>query len=83
MYDLQKLLWDVRKEPELAERFRTEPDSVLDDYGIEGEERTAMKALDFKTLYERGANPYLLYFCALQIGVDRAGYYARLRGESK
>ncbi|WNM35721.1 hypothetical protein RKE30_37870 [Streptomyces sp. Li-HN-5-11] len=82
MYDLQRLLWDVRKDPELAERFRTEPDTVLDDYGIEGEERTAMRALDFKTLYERGANPYLLYFCALQIGVDRADYYARLRGES-
>jgi hypothetical protein len=83
VYDLQRLLWDVRKEPELAERFRTEPDSVLDDYGIKGEERTAMRALDWKTLYERGANPYLLYFCALQIGVDRADYYARLRGESK
>ncbi|MFF7735909.1 hypothetical protein [Streptomyces sp. NPDC007984] len=81
MYDLQRLLWDVRKEPELAERFRTEPDAVLDDYGIDGEERTAMRALDWKTLYERGANPYLLYFCALQIGVDRADYYARLRGE--
>lgn len=82
MYALQKLLWDVRKDPALASRFRTEPDSVLDDYGVEGEERTAMRELDFKTLYDRGANPYLLYFCALQIGVDRAEYYARLRGEA-
>ncbi|MFJ3776274.1 hypothetical protein ACIPX0_31730 [Streptomyces sp. NPDC090075] len=83
MYDLQRLLWDVRKQPLLAERFRTEPDAVLDEYRIEGKEREAMRALDFKTLYERGANPYLLYFCALQIGVDRADYYARLRGETK
>lgn len=82
MYDLQKLLWEVRKDPSLAERFRAEPDAVLDDYGIEGAERTAMRTLDFKALYERGANPYLLYFCALQIGVDRAEYYARIRGEA-
>lgn len=81
MYELQKLLWDVRKDLQLAERFRAEPDAVLDEYGIEGVERAAMKALDFKTLYDRGANPYLLYFCALQIGVDRAEYYARVRGE--
>ncbi|PZG08945.1 hypothetical protein [Nonomuraea aridisoli] len=81
MYSLQKLLWDVRKDPALADRFRAAPDTVLDEYGIEGVERTAMAALDFKTLYDRGANPYLLYFCALQIGVDRAEYYARLRGE--
>lgn len=82
MYDLQKLLWEVRKDPSLAERFRTEPDAVLDEYGIEEPERTAMRSLDFKALYERGANPYLLYFCALQIGVDRAEYYARIREEA-
>jgi hypothetical protein len=81
MYALQKLLWDVRKDAALAQRFRAEPDTVLDEYGITGEERAAMRAMDVKTLYDRGANPYLLYFCALQIGVDRADYYARLRGE--
>ncbi|HEY9524931.1 MAG TPA: hypothetical protein VIR33_16965 [Thermopolyspora sp.] len=81
MYNLQKLLWDVRKEPALAERFRADPNAVLDEYGIDGVERAAMIAMDIKTLYDRGVNPYLLYFCALQIGVDRAEYYARLRGE--
>ncbi len=81
MYELQKLLWDIRKDIALAVRFREGCDSILDDYGIEGVERDAMRDLDFKTLYDRGANPYLLYFCALQIGVDRAEYYARIRGE--
>lgn len=81
MYDLQRLLWDIRKKPTLAVRFRENPQAVLNEYGISDQERTAMTALDFKTLYERGANPYLLYFCALQIGVDRADYYARIRGE--
>ncbi|MFG3603782.1 hypothetical protein [Micromonospora chersina] len=81
MFQLQQMLWDIRKDIALATRFQNEPDVVLDSYGIEGVERDAMRTLDFKTLYERGANPYLLYFCALQIGVDRAEYYTRIRGE--
>ena len=39
MYDLQRLLWDIRKKSTLAERFRKEPDAVLDEYGIENVER--------------------------------------------
>ncbi|MGC5021429.1 hypothetical protein [Micromonospora sp. DT47] len=81
MFQLQQMLWDIRKDIALATRFQNEPDAVLDSYGIEGVERDAMRTLDFKTLHERGANPYLLYFCALQIGVDRAEYYTRIRGE--
>lgn len=82
MFELQQLLWDIRKDPALAADFRDDPDVVLGRYGIVGVERDAMRDLDFKTLYDRGANPYLLYFCALQIGVDRAEYYARVRGEA-
>lgn len=81
MYELQKLLWDVRRDLSLAERYRADPEAVLDEYRIVGDERTAMRTFDFKTLFDRGVNPYLLYFCALQLGVDRAEYYARLRGE--
>jgi hypothetical protein len=81
LFELQQLLWDIRKDAALAARFQQDPEGVLDAYGIEGVEREAMRSLDFKTLYDRGANPYLLYFCALQIGVDRTEYYARIRGE--
>jgi hypothetical protein len=80
LFKIQKLLWDVRRDLALAERYRREPDVVLDEYGIAGEEREEMRTLDFKALYGRGVNPYLLYFCALQLGVDRAEYYANLRG---
>jgi len=81
MYALQKLLWDVRRQPATASRYGEDPDEVLDEYGIVGPQRAAMKAFDFKALYDQGANPYLLYFCALQLGVDRQEYYARIRGE--
>lgn len=81
MYPVEKLLWDVRRHPALAARFATEPDAVLDEYGVRGVERDAMRAFDVKRLYDAGANPYLLYFCALQLGLPRAEYYARIRGE--
>lgn len=81
MYSLHKLLWDIRRDRDLKSRYLQEPDGVLDEYGIDGEWRDLMKNLDFKSMYERGINPYLLYFCAIQLEVDRADYYAQIRGE--
>ncbi|MBL5973741.1 MAG: hypothetical protein D3X82_08265 [Candidatus Leucobacter sulfamidivorax] len=81
MYELHKLLWDIRKDPELAESFRADPTPILDEYGLEGDAREAMATLDFKKLHEIGANPYLIYFCAIQLRVDRAEYYAQIREE--
>lgn len=81
MYGLHKLLWELRRDPALAERFRREPAAVLDRYELTAEERAAITDRDFRLLFDRGVNPYLLYFCALQIGVSRDSYYAQLRGE--
>jgi hypothetical protein len=81
VYALHKLLWELRRDPALAERFRAGPDDVLANYELAPGDRAAMRTRDFRALYERGANPYLLYFCALQIGVSRQDYYAQLRGE--
>jgi hypothetical protein len=72
VYFLHKLLWELRRDPALAARFRDDPDGVLDGYELDPAERAAIAARDFRTLYDRGANPYLLYFCALQIGAEQA-----------
>lgn len=79
MYAVHKLLWDVRRDPATARRFHDTPDEVLDEYSITGEERESMRTLDLKRLYDVGANPYLLYFCALQLGVPRQEYYDHIR----
>lgn len=81
MFELHKLLWDIRKDAELAERFLAEPSSILDEYGVSGEAGEALASFDFKKLHEIGANPYLIYFCAIQLQFDRAEYYAQIRGE--
>lgn len=81
MYALHKLLWDIRRDAATKDKFMTDSAAVLDEYDIHGEWRELMTNLDFKQMYERGINPYLLYFCAIQLEVDRADYYARIRGE--
>lgn len=81
MYELHMLLWNMRKDPALASRFLADPQPVLDEYDLEADAREAMANLDFKKLHEVGANPYLIYFCAIQLEVDRAQYYAQIRGE--
>lgn len=83
MYELHQLLWDIRRHPEVKQRYQSSADDVLDDYGIHGEFRDWMKSLDFKSMYEHGINPYLLYFCAIQLQVDRAAYYSQIRGETQ
>ncbi|WP_366076980.1 hypothetical protein [uncultured Aeromicrobium sp.] len=81
MYSVHKLLWDIRRDPSVKDRYMRDSGKVLDEYGIEDEFRTHLQQLDFKSMYEKGINPYLLYFCAIQLEVDRAEYYARIRGE--
>lgn len=81
MYALQKLLWDIRNVPEVAARFSSDRIGVIDAYGIEEPDRSSMADLDFRSMFDRGVNPYLLYFCAIQLEVPRDQYYAQLREE--
>ncbi len=81
MYSLHKLLWDIRRNSSVRDAYMANGDQVLDSYGVSGTLRSMMQRLDFKGLYEAGVNPYLLYFCAIQLEIDRAEYYARIRGE--
>jgi hypothetical protein len=83
MYAIHSLLWDIRRDPQVKAAYFADSGSVLDQYGIEGDFRVFMETLDFKSMYERGVNPYLLYFCAIQLEVDRADYYSQIRGEKK
>ncbi len=80
-YRLQKLLWDLRRSPALAARFKEAPDAVGREYGLSEEQVRWLTERDVKTLYEQGLNPYLLYFGSLQLGVSRPEYYERLRGQ--
>lgn len=59
-YQVDKLLRDLRREPELAERFRDDVDAVLKGYQIDEVERDLLKRWEVRELYDRGVNPLLL-----------------------
>jgi|DewCreStandDraft_5_1066085.scaffolds.fasta_scaffold00177_71 hypothetical protein len=82
MYRLHKFLWELRRNPDLAERFRADPDQTMRDYGLDDEEVRAIKEKDFSKLYRAGVNPYILLFGAVHMGVPRQEYYERVRSGS-
>ena len=59
-YQVDKLLRDLRREPELAARFRDDVEAVLDRYQIDAVERDLLKCWEIRELYDRGVNPLLL-----------------------
>ena len=59
-YQVDKLLRDVRRDSQLAARFRDDIDSVLDAYTLDAEERDLLKRWEIRQLYDRGVNPLLL-----------------------
>jgi aromatic-ring opening dioxygenase LigAB LigA subunit len=59
-YQVDKLLRDLRREPELAARFRNDVEAVLDQYQIDAVERDLLKRWEVRELYDRGVNPLLL-----------------------
>ena len=59
-YQVDKLLRDLRRDQELAARFRTDIDSVMDGYQLASDERDLLKRWEIRALFDRGVNPLLL-----------------------
>ena len=59
-YQVDKLLRDIRRDNQLAARFRNDIDEVLNNYQLEVEERELLKRWEIRRLYDRGVNPLLL-----------------------
>ncbi len=85
-YQVDKLLRDIRRDIQLAARFRDDTDRVLDGYKLDPDERELLKRWEIRKLYERGVNPLLLllahgpagkhmrdYAAAMNAGDDREG----------
>ncbi len=59
-YQVDKLLRDIRRDAQLATRFRTDIDGVLANYKLEADECELLKRWEIRKLYDRGVNPLLL-----------------------
>jgi hypothetical protein len=55
-----KMIFEVRRDPALRERFRADLEGLMRDYGLSEEERAAFRRVDIKRLGELGMHPYFL-----------------------
>lgn len=60
IYSLQKLIREINRDPSMRERFMEAPDSVVAEWDLTEEERTALVVRDYGVLYRLGVHGLLL-----------------------
>jgi hypothetical protein len=80
LYEVQKLLFHVNREPKVLNRFLGERKTLIAEYRLTQEEQCALLETDFRSLYEMGVHSLLLGPLAATLGVSFPDYLAILRG---
>ena len=79
LYQMQKFLFDINRDPAVQKRFLAERTQVLSVYDLTPEEREAIIAGDIGLLYVLGANGQLLMHYAALLGMEWSAYIAAMR----
>jgi hypothetical protein len=79
LYYLQKLLYNLNRDPALQARFKTDRVAVLADYDLSGEELKALTDPDVGLLYVLGVNGQLLMHYAALVGQSWDEYIEAMR----
>jgi hypothetical protein len=78
LYYLQKLLYELNREPRVRARFDADRDAVLAEYELTDEERAAVLEGDIGLLYVLGVNGQLLMHYSALIGQEWDEYIAAM-----
>ncbi|MSQ20964.1 MAG: hypothetical protein EXR39_15760 [Betaproteobacteria bacterium] len=57
---VNRLIFDVRRDSALLQRFHADLGGVMADYGLSVAEQAALRAVDLKALAALGVHPYFL-----------------------
>jgi hypothetical protein len=68
LYYVQKLLYQLNRDPAVRKRFDGDRASLLDEYELTSEERTAIEGGDIGLLYVMGVNGQILMHYAALLG---------------
>ena len=79
LYQLQKFLYELNREPALQEQHRADLPGLLDRYELTAEERRAIEAGDVGLIYVLGANGQLLMHYAAFLGMTWPAYIQAMR----
>jgi hypothetical protein len=79
LYHVQKLLYQLNRDPAIRKRFDANRSEVLGDYELTGEERTAILDGDIGLLYVMGVNGQILMHYAALLGQPWDVYIEAMR----
>lgn len=79
LYYVQKLLYQLNRDPAIRKRFDTDREALLDEYELDVEERTAIQNGDVGLLYVMGVNGQILMHYAALLGQPWDVYIAAMR----
>ena len=79
LYYVQKLMYELNRDPRVRERFSADRDEVLRDYDLSAEEIDAITAPDIGLLYVMGVNGQLLMHYAALCGFEWQEYITAMR----
>jgi hypothetical protein len=84
LYYLQKLLYQLNRDPHVRRRYDTDLAGLLSEYKLDEEESRAIHTGDIGLLYVLGVNGQLLMHYAAQLGYEWNEYLQAMReGERK
>jgi hypothetical protein len=70
LYYVQKLLYQLNRDPAVRRRFKEDPSNLLSEYQLTDEEREALVGGDIGLLYVMGVNGQLLMHYSALIGQE-------------
>ena len=80
LYQLQKLIFDVNRNPNRRDAYRADKAGFLARYDLTPEEQAAIADLDMRKLYTCGVHPLLLRPFTLLHRVSNEDYAKSLAG---
>ena len=79
LYQLQKFLFDLNRDPAVQSSYRASAGSVVERYDLTPEERDAVVGGDIGLIYVLGANGQLLMHFAAFLGMPWPSYIQAMR----
>ena len=79
LYQVQKLIYQLNRDPEHRRRFTEAPQELLAQYDLSAEELAAIDKPDIGLLYVMGVNGQLLMHYAAMRGFEWDAYIAAMR----
>lgn len=83
LYYVQKLLYQLNRDPRTQERYKEDFEGLLSDYDLDDEERDAIRDGDIGLLYVMGVNGQILMHFSALIGQEWREYIEAMKNGVK